>query len=405
MQLRPWAGLVLVASGCVPVLETNRTDDKPLREYATNTVSARDQYRVEVDAKPSEDRDTLRLEMKVLGFRTCTTTRHKVVDRTEIAERRWGNDLRLTAYTTGIIGTGLLSWGVWSRTHPSSKSSAGDLALGVGAVASLFLVEAIVTDLRAMDSRNHVGKVDIPAPVQTTCREKALPRAQVSLRSPGGENLFAGTTDERGVVSADVPLADLLRLGAAYSVQLTLPSGEGVDVGSTDVLAHVYANATKEEQDRRRRLANEAAAQEERSTSESEMRAGRCQPDRHARLQQALQGMKNLFEGLRDVGNEPDLFRLEAHQIIVASTEGAPLQFSTLLGGELHVFLLGFGPVELDMTDADGNPVAMQSPYRLLISNIGDQLDTRFLQANSRDAFTVRAKGRGCVLIAAFRKY
>jgi hypothetical protein len=115
--------------------------------------------------------------------------------------------------------------------------------------------------------------------------------------------------------------------------------------------------------------------------------------------------MKNLFEGLRNVGSEPDLFKLEAHQTVVASTKGAPLQFSTLLGGELHVFLLGFGPVELDMTDADGNPVAMQSPYRALISNIGDKLDTRFLQANSRDAFTIRAKGRGCALIAAFRKY
>jgi hypothetical protein len=273
MQPRLWACWVLLASGCVPVLETNRTEDKPLREYVTNTVSARDQYRVEVDAKPSEDRDALRLEMKVLGFRTCTTTRHKVVERTEIVERRWGNDMRWAAYTAGVVGTGLLSWGLWSRAHPSSKSPADDLALYAGAPLSLFLVGAIVTDFRAMDSRNHLGKVDLPDPVETTCREKALPRAQVSLRSPGGETLLTGTTDERGVVSADVPLADLLRLGAAYSVQLTLPSGEGVNAGSTDALAQVYANATKEAEDRRRRLANEAAEQEERSTSESEMRA------------------------------------------------------------------------------------------------------------------------------------
>lgn len=162
------------------------------------------------------------------------------------------------------------------------------------------------------------------------------------------------------------------------------------------------AAETAAAQEESRALVQETRRQEEAALSAQESKDGRCDANRSAQLQAALQVAKSLFQGMSDAN---EVFRLDVHKILAAKPNSASVSWQAVAGGEIHVFAIGYNKLKLDVEDAEGNSAAIGSPYEMLMSNLGGNISSRVIQVNSGETFTVRVQGLGCALVAAFRRF
>jgi hypothetical protein len=132
-----------------------------------------------------------------------------------------------------------------------------------------------------------------------------------------------------------------------------------------------------------------------------EAKSGKCNVDRAQALQRAALGLKQLFDAMSSGG---DWFRIVGTRIVVATERGTPVQLETLVGGEMHVFAVGFDPVRLGIS-SDGYAVGNKSPYEAPVkSTTGTFTTSLAVQANWSDGLPTKVFGNGCTLVAFVHK-
>jgi len=131
-----------------------------------------------------------------------------------------------------------------------------------------------------------------------------------------------------------------------------------------------------------------------------ETKSGRCKPANAQVLQEAAVGLKGLFDAMSTGG---DVLRVENSRIVVATEKGTPVETAPM-GGEIHVFAIGFDPVSLNVQNS-GYPVATKSPYEIPVrSSTQGHTDSRVMQVNWSDALPVKVLGNGCTLVVVVHK-
>lgn len=159
------------------------------------------------------------------------------------------------------------------------------------------------------------------------------------------------------------------------------------------------------EQEQARQDAEQAAVRA--ATRAEEVKTKRCTQEHHSQLQQAMRLTQETLDTRRDWEAETrgtSYFSLLAHDILVATPQGTPFQFSAGVGGDMHVFAFAEGSVELQIRDAKGFELTEKSEWSRILrfSNLND--DGRAFQANAGESYSIGVKGTGCALVLVFRR-
>lgn len=136
---------------------------------------------------------------------------------------------------------------------------------------------------------------------------------------------------------------------------------------------------------------------------DEEVRRGKCSVARYNVLQKALLQTKQLFDGASS-GSSQDLFTILGHDTVVATPEGTSLELSAWLGGELHLFAIGFDAVKLDLRDEKGYAIKTRSVWERLLRGQSEHTDSRAFVAASGSKYALKVKGKGCAMVLAVRK-
>lgn len=134
--------------------------------------------------------------------------------------------------------------------------------------------------------------------------------------------------------------------------------------------------------------------------TKEELETGKCHADRHTQFQQVALGLPKLMERVSS-GN--DTLFLRHHAVIVATPKGAKFNLTQWLGGELHVFAIGFESVSLTATDPSGYAINLRSPYEAVVKSQGGEVDSVVMQTNAGSSYEATVTGKGCVLVAVFK--
>lgn len=389
------AGLVALTAGmggCLKVTTAEKNVDQPLRTYTTTKKSEDAQPRAQVVAATYQP-SSVKLTLSISRGKHCTTVEHRVVDRTRVSERRLQGNL-FWYYALGLAGAGAGSYMMATANGSSSKRNWG---IGLAAAGALALGVAVGNSINAIDSSKHIGHVDLVGDTDgetpTPCDAQPLGGALVTLKGARTE-LAKGRADESGRVQLSVNASDVAPGDDTVEVVV---NGQGA--GPIHALERYAAAATKRDQAERRAKAQAARD----AVVAAEIKSGRCSGDRYNRLQQAMVVLKHLFDSASS-GSGTDYFTIIGHDAVVATPDGTPLEMSDWLGGELHVFAVGFDPVKLDVRDAKGYALTTRSPWERLVGSVSDNTDSRVLMADSGDKYTLKVKGKGCALVLAVRK-
>jgi hypothetical protein len=146
--------------------------------------------------------------------------------------------------------------------------------------------------------------------------------------------------------------------------------------------------------------------------SDAEIRSGRCEPSRLSALQAHLHRNNEIRKFL----NETDWLMLVAQKIAVVKVEGVTFGFDSLIGGEIHVFAVGYNDPELLVLNSQGDPSMLASGYEMrwpareILSDeeiqfkASGRIRSRMIQMNNGESLSVRVKGKGCMLIAIYKE-
>jgi hypothetical protein len=149
--------------------------------------------------------------------------------------------------------------------------------------------------------------------------------------------------------------------------------------------------------------------------SDSEIRSGRCEPSRLSALQAHLHRNNEIRKFL----NETDWLMLVAQKIAVVKVEGVTFSFDSLIGGEIHVFAVGYNDPDLLVLNSQGDPSMLTSGYemrwpaaetradvlygtRVILSDeemqfkVSGRIRSRMIQMNNGESLSVRVKGKPC---------
>jgi hypothetical protein len=111
--------------------------------------------------------------------------------------------------------------------------------------------------------------------------------------------------------------------------------------------------------------------------------------------------VKQLFDAMSTGG---DVFKFEKSEILVATEKGTVAKVDTSMGGEMHVFAVGFDAVTLDVTNG-GYPVSTKSPYETPVNSATKgQTDSRMMQVNAGADLPTKVVGGGCAVLLSVRK-
>ena len=246
--------------------------------------------------------------------------------------------------------------------------------------------------------------------VTLTKNDKPL-RTQFELRTPDGWNhptqSMTINTNDQGVVriSAADAKSHIFRwyskkrvydpvIVAAYEFPKfgLVVDGQWLDIGSH--LNPIYGQWADEAE-------KSKPAEDPSLVGKEEAKSGHCNLDRAQALQRAALGLKQLFDAMSSGG---DWFRVVETKIVVATEQGAPVEVETLVGGEMHVLVVGFDPVRLSIS-SDGYAVGTKSPYEVPVkSTTGAYTASLAVQANWSDGMPTKVFGNGCTLVAFVHK-
>ncbi len=258
-KTRTWSSISWLASvgaflstGCATIKESVRNEDRPVRTYNEQSKTPRWTYRVAVVGwKTSELRgaptDAVPVSVAVARYRPCERREHAVVDRTKVTERVWdasAANSRTTLYFWGAVGVlASVAGGVYVVATDDKNKAGGIALIGGGSLASAAM--PLGNELRAIDSREHVGVVD---EVKTTeageCDGEPARDARVQLRGSDGQSVAEIATDSSGRAQTRVAVRTLLSLGAGSDLSIEV-SGEAA--GTTTALGPVSGALTTDD--------------------------------------------------------------------------------------------------------------------------------------------------------------
>lgn len=150
----------------------------------------------------------------------------------------------------------------------------------------------------------------------------------------------------------------------------------------------------------------ELAAKEE-MISLQELKEKKCTQERNEDLQNKLKDINYIFEKneiFKSLFGSPYL-RLLDHDIFVTTEKGVDFSYKTI-GGELHIYAIGYNDITLESTDGRGNKTTTESDYSKFIkNNISKYSDSNSFISKSGDKIKITVNGSGCSLVAIFAKY
>jgi hypothetical protein len=179
------------------------------------------------------------------------------------------------------------------------------------------------------------------------------------------------------------------------------------------------------------KLGAEAEARDEKARipmvtlTASEVARGACEDAHRVALEKFAFSVKDAMKLRLDRDGHAHFLSLIDQQIFVATNEPKAFTHADILGGEVHVFLIGAMPVALEMTRRN-EPVMLTSPWQAnptSVDRLGGRREarpmnlphesfhptlsvnvaSRVVETRSGEPLTLRAKGQGCVLLMAFR--
>lgn len=141
-----------------------------------------------------------------------------------------------------------------------------------------------------------------------------------------------------------------------------------------------------------------------RRISEHETAAGQCSTQRYAQMQQGLRELTQLYESPNLLDNG-DQLQLADSFIGVAKPDGGAGSVETI-GGEYHVYVVGFDQFTIDVTNERGQPQLVTSPYEVLVRGRVEHSESRIVQTNASGnaRLDIRVRGVGCALVLVFHR-
>jgi hypothetical protein len=163
-----------------------------------------------------------------------------------------------------------------------------------------------------------------------------------------------------------------------------------------------------------REWASEALAQHERdvaqregdlaATEADEIKTGRCEAHRAAKVQGLATSLGQFFNEGMSGGS--DQFVIVDKKIVVATpAPGTAVGIDAKTGGDEHLYVIGFKPVRLALTDSTRYPVATKSPYEVVVGSASSRnIDSRNFRANVAEQLSAKITGSGCALVLLVKK-
>lgn len=385
------AGLVMIPllAGCMAMTTNEKNVDVPVRARSEREVQPGERFTTRV-ADSTFVEDSAKLVLAVTHGRLCRNVDHQIVDRTRVTERT----LKDSPFWYWVFGFAGLGAGPYMIATAKDSESDRNWGIAITATGALSLAVAAGNAIAASDSTEHLGEVEVDSTPGSSspCDEK--PAAHVDVAVMGeGRALAEGKTDARGRVELTVKLSEI---GPNDGMQVV---ADGQQAGVVNALRK-FALAAKD-RDEREREAREKSARDQRL--QLEITSGRCSEARYNILQEALMVVKQLFDGASS-GSSQDLFTILGHDTVVATPEGTSLELSAWLGGELHLFAIGFDPVKLDLRDEKGYAIKTRSVWERLLRGQSEHTDSRAFVAASGSKYALKVKGKGCAMVLAVRK-
>jgi hypothetical protein len=138
---------------------------------------------------------------------------------------------------------------------------------------------------------------------------------------------------------------------------------------------------------------------------DEEVRSGRCDQKSIAHLRGILDSVTQVMFPSNATSAHSDVWTLLGHRFEVATATATDLSINAGLGGETHVFVIGFAPPKLSLKDGQGYAISTPSMYAEPLASVF-QMRTVGLQtrASSVEKLSPSIEGRGCVLVFAVQK-
>jgi hypothetical protein len=130
-----------------------------------------------------------------------------------------------------------------------------------------------------------------------------------------------------------------------------------------------------------------------------EQQTGRCSPEHQAALETALQKLTDTFT----VRSEYSGFKSVGAQFVVAKETGVNVAIDAGLGGEYHIFGYGYSPLTMSAEDQFGNVIEAPS-NRAHIAAVVGEVPASLMLPQAKGDYLVTMKGRGCALVATFKR-
>ncbi len=244
--------ILFLLSNCVGIQESRRIVDRPVREYTTQQVTSGWKHEAKVTVYDDNMTDSFRVYTTISRHKDCIITSHAVVDRAEKIER-FGPDMKKWYLISGGLALSASGAAVAASTLDQMRENRDEYLATtalVSAAAIGLLIYAIVNDVRAADSTNHIGEITLNTPHKTTCKEEPAPGALVELKTASGDFLLSGVSNIRGVFEGSVEPGTILRLGPDYRIHVA-----GVEIGTTKALISVYADLIEQWEVKEKELA------------------------------------------------------------------------------------------------------------------------------------------------------
>ena len=405
------AALILAAlsTGCARIHNEKRDEDRLISSQRTVEQDKVALVQAVADLGPGKDGKGAALRVQAFSARTCTTVETRTLDRTEVIARE-NESPRLTfwSHAAGGLGAALL---LAAATAPdplrenARLTPAGGVAIA-GIALLPFLLGGVVDDVRASDSRRHLGQVQERIALdKKLCAEEPLPDAHIEVTATAAladvaPDSIAATADAQGRAEIN---AEALRTAFFHGV---LPPGapvpqlelrvEGRLAGKSDALRPLLLAWTEDEAAKQR--AQEAELR--RAVLTEELVTGHCEAQRAEEMERTL---ARVFEKLK-APESGEGFSLIRHQLLVATGDGTNVTLEALAGGALHLFAIGFDPVKLEVRDLHGNEAGLEDPLERTLGEAGPTA-SRVVEVNADEKLSVKVSGTGCTLVVTARRY
>jgi hypothetical protein len=387
-----WFATLAPMAGCATLLTTQRFEDRLIRESSTRETPGEWTYSTNVAASGN---NPVHVRVEVSRARDCGTITNRLVDRTEVTIRDFARPtVRPFMYAVGAGGVALAGGGaaLLSLATPSPwppDASVVNLVgwVGVigGAALSVMLPFAIANDIRAIDSRRHLGPTPVRSHSTEVCDQGPAAGVLVTLRS--GEVATSGATNAAGVADLTFHNEDLRLADGPMHIEV-----DGRDLGTTNALAVTHAE-----------IAQQAASEAQRAVADAESNTGRCRDERRSELERARDSIDSLFRALAS-GSDPEFFRLETSRIVALGSNIEEVDFQAMVGSELQVFALAYEPVQIAVAGAFGGVASSRAPYEQIVRRVGGQTDSRVVRTSAGEHVAIGMRGRGCALLLVYSR-